>query len=281
VIDYVDGRADLEAGILRAIGDPDQRFAEDHLRMLRAVRFARHFDFQIEPTTAEAIRKQAARIAKISPERIREELEKILSHPSRALAVREIAELELLGHLWLGAQWSSEQLDRVIKVITALPDDADFVLAFAGLLGEFDLAEVKRAGRELRCSNQQIDDAAWLVKNRLRLDETEEMSLAEFKKLLAHERFDDLLTFHKAVCLSQNKSLDGYNAAIKRRATIPPDEIAPPPLVTGEDLIEMGLEPGPRFKEILEKLYDEQLNKQLNSRGQALEKLHNFINDSK
>ena len=102
----------------------------------------------------------------------------------------------------------------------------------------------------------------------------------DHKKLLAHPRFDDLLALYRAICESQNKSLDGYNAACSRRDTIPTAEIAPPPLVRGENLIELGLKPGPQFKQILEKLYDAQLNNQLTTREQAMTKLRVILNDT-
>jgi poly(A) polymerase len=274
VIDYVGGQADLEAGVIRAIGEAGQRFAEDHLRMLRAVRFATRLDFEIEPATAEAIRQQADKIDRISPERTREELEKMFAHPSRARAVKEISQLGLLEHLWPQSHWPADRLDCAVGLITALPPgDADFVLTMAGLLHELPVGEVRRIGNALRCSNRQTDDISWLIENREPINQAKTMSLADFKKLLAHSRFDDLLALYKAICEFQNKPLDKHTAALSRRDSIPPAEIAPPPLITGEDLIELGLEPGPKFKQILETLYDAQLNNELTTREQALDQM--------
>ncbi|UCD28842.1 MAG: CCA tRNA nucleotidyltransferase [Planctomycetota bacterium] len=278
VIDYVGGQSDLDAGVIRAIGDPGQRFAEDHLRMLRAVRFATRFGFEIEPATAEAIGQQAGKITRISPERIHEELEKMLGHRSRAKAVEEIARHGLLEHLWPGSHWPADRLQRALGVIGALPEDVDFVSVMAALLHELSVDVAKKICRELRCSNRQIDDTGWLIENRNRFDEAKSMSLAEFKKLLAHPRADDLLALYKAICESQNKSLDVYVAVGQRRDSIPPAEVAPLPLVTGEDLIELGLEPGPQFKQILDKLYDAQLNNELITRRQAIEQMKTYIN---
>jgi len=281
VIDYVGGQKDLYAGVIRAIGDADRRFAEDHLRMLRAVRFAARLGFEIESGTADAIRAQADKIAQISPERIREELEKMLSDRSRANALAEISKLELLEYLWPGSSWPMERLVYALRVLAKLPEDADFVVGICACLHDVPVDEVKRIGRELRCSNRQIDDICWLVKNQDRPDEADGMKLSEFKRMLAHERFDDLLSLYKSICESRDRPLDRYEAACRRRAETPPDEVAPPPLVTGEDLIELGLEPGPQFKRILDRLYDAQLDNELTDRAQALARMRKIISGSR
>jgi len=280
VIDYVGGRKDLDAGIVRAIGQPEERFAEDHLRMLRAVRFVTRLGFDIESATGEAIRHHAPEIVKISPERIREELEKMFAHPSRAQAVKWIADLGLISHLGLGTGWPVPRVDVAIRIVRDLPDEADFVLSIAGLLHDCSPAEVKKHGRALRCSNQQIDDLAWLLANLDRPAAADAMTPATFKRLIAHLRFDDLLSLHKAVRSTLVQSIDGIEAARTRLASIPKDEVAPPPLVTGDDLIELGLEPGPRFGKILDELYDAQLNNELTERFVALERMRALISDS-
>ncbi len=306
VIDYVGGQADLTAGIIRAIGDSAQRFAEDHLRMLRAVRFAARFHFQIEPATAGAIREHASKITRISAERIREELDKMLSHPSRATSLRLIADLNLLPHLWPtdaaadidanvaaglrtgrsdpaassepGASATGSALDAAIRRLNALPDRADFVIVMAAWLADRDPVNVRRIARALRCSNEQTDDLVWLVSRQHQLADVERMSLAEFKKLMAHPRFDDLLELHRAVLVADTRPPDTYESARGRAAGIPPAEVAPPPLVTGEDLIAAGLQPGPRFKQILDTLYDAQLNLEITDRAAALERMRAMVN---
>ncbi len=270
VIDYVGGRDDLEAGIIRAIGDADQRFEEDHLRLLRAVRFAGRFGFVIEPTTAQAIRRHAAQITTISPERIREELEKMFNHPSRAGSLDLLRDLGLLSYLWPSEKKNDASIQLAADAIRGLPEQADFVLTMAALLQENTPAEARRVGRDLRCSNHQISDLAWLVGNYSRIDRVASMDLATFKKLLAHPRSADLLDLHAAIVKAKGLPADANLAARHRRAEILPDEIAPPPLITGEDLIERGLQPGPEFKRILDQLYDAQLNKQLSTREEAL-----------
>ncbi len=277
VIDYVGGQADLDARVVRAIGQPAERFAEDHLRMLRAVRFATRLGFALEPGTAAAIAEHASKIARISPERIREELEKTLTLPNRADALALIARLGLLRHLWPGADWPPQRVQRATVVLGHLPALADFVLTMAGLLHEEAPTTVGRIGRDLRFSNVQIDEASWLVGTHERIEQTEMMSLAEFKKLLAHPRFEDLVALHEAVCQASNQSRTCIDAARWRRQAIAPEDVAPPPLVTGEDLIDAGLQPGPRFKEILDALYDAQLNGSLTSRDGALERMAELI----
>lgn len=272
VIDYVDGRKDIEAGIVRAIGDPEARFAEDHLRMLRAVRFATRFGFSIDPLTADAIRRCAEKIGRISPERIREEMEKMLTRPSRGDAVRLMAQVGLLPHLWPDSIWPSDRLDEAARTLDALPGNADFVLSLAAWIHDHSRQQAEHAAQALRCSNDQTDDAAWLVANWPRLTDAETMELASLKKLAAHRRCTDLLTLHQAICAARNDPLTANVAARSRLKGIPPDQIAPPPLVTGQDLIDLGLTPGPRFKTILDQLYDAQLNERIVTRQVALDR---------
>lgn len=276
-IDYVGGQRDLAGRIVRAIGDPAQRFAEDHLRMLRAARFATRFGFEIEPATAAAIREHAARLTRISSERIREELEKMLVRSSRAPALRQIAELGLLPYLWTDARWSEDQLARAIRALDALPEQADFVLALAAMLLDLSPREARRVARDLRCSNEETSALAWLIEQVDALEHAEVLCLPEFKRLVASPRFDDLLALHAAVCDARGLAKDANLAARRRREAIPPDQITPPPFVTGDDLIALGQEPGPLFGNLLETLYDEQLDERLTSREQALDRLQALL----
>lgn len=277
VLDYVGGRDDLKAGVVRAIGEPPHRFAEDHLRMLRAVRFATRFGFRIDPATAEAIRGHAHDLSRISAERIREELEKMFLRPTRGQSVREISALGLLPHLWPDARWADGQCERAARLLDALPTDAGFVLCLAALLLEDSPNEVRRVARELRCSNDEVEDAVWLVERLDSLQVVEILCLPEFKRLLAHRRIDELLALHRAYCAARGLPLDTHEAALRRRAEIPPDQVTPPPLVTGEDLIAMGLTPGPLFGRVLDALYDEQLDNRLRDRDQALARMRQLV----
>lgn len=277
VIDYVGGQQDMRARIVRAIGTPTDRFAEDHLRMLRAVRFATRFGFAIESQTAAAIREHAAKLSRISAERIGEELAKMLTRPTRADSLRQIAELCLLPHLWPDATWKDGQLERAIRALAALPPAADFVLSLAAMLVEFAPREVRRIGRELRCSNDEISAVAWLCEHVDAMESAEVLCLPEFKRLIAHPRFDDLLSLHAAVCDAIGLPKDSNQAARRRRDEIPPEKVAPPPLVTGDDLIALGLQPGPQFGQLLDALYDEQLDDRLATREQALARLEELL----
>lgn len=277
IIDYIGGKADLEAHIIRAIGVPAERFAEDHLRMLRAARFTARFGFSLDPVTAGAIRDHAPCLARISAERIREELAKMLAHPARAQAVTLLAELGLTAYLWPGANWSDAQLANGAAVLGHLPEPVDFVLGMAGLLHDRSAIEAEAIGRTLRCSNREIDDLSWLVGRHARLHDVPKLSLAEFKLLAAHARFDGLLTLHRAVCQVQGRGLEGYELAVQLRRQIPPEELAPAPFVTGEDLIASGREPGPDFKRILDLLYTAQLNDELRTRAAAMDRLRDLL----
>lgn len=270
VIDYVNGQADIRAGVVRAIGEAEQRFAEDHLRMLRAVRFAARLDFAIAPETADAIRSNASQITRISPERIWQELHKMLAHPTRGRSVRLLKEVGLLDRLPFGPPWSSEQVEHSAAVCDALPADGDAVLGLAALLHHQSPAQVRTAMLALRCSNQQIDDAAWLLERWADVNEASGYSLAAFKKLIAHPRIDDLLNLHAAVTRMRGRSIDANEAARQRRADIAPEAVAPLPLVTGEDLLARDIPAGPVYREVLDRLYDAQLNEEIMRRDEAL-----------
>ncbi len=277
VIDYVDGRRDLQARLVRAIGDPDARFAEDHLRVLRAVRFSARFSFTLEPATAQAVRRHAASLPRISAERIREELEKMLTHASRAAAVRLAEELGLLAHLWPRAAWSPAQAGRAAAALAALPESCDFITALGVWLADRSVPECRRIAAALRLSNRATSDLLWLVEHVDAVEQAEILCRPAFKKLLAHPRFDSLLEVHRAVCMGRGLSVAANEHARRRRQEIPPSEIAPPPLVTGDDLIALGLRPGPPFRAILDTLYDEQLDDRLRTREEALARVRAWL----
>ncbi|MBI4581036.1 MAG: hypothetical protein HY718_15135, partial [Planctomycetes bacterium] len=154
---------------------------------------------------------------------------------------------------------------------------ADFVLSLAGLLAECPPTEARRIGRELRCSNDEAAALGWLVEHVDSVEHAEVLCLPEFKRLIAHPRFDDLLGLHRAVCIARGLCCEANDAARRRRDSIPADQIAPPPLVTGDDLIALGLEPGPLFGKVLDALYDEQLDNRLTDREQALERMRQIV----
>lgn len=277
VLDFVGGKQDLEARLIRAIGVPAERFAEDHLRLLRAARLAARLGFEVDPATADAIRAHAASLARITPERVREELDKMLAHPERRRAIALTAELGLLPYLWPGSDWPPDRLKRVLAVLAALPPTADFTLGMAGMLHDRPVADVRRVATDLRSSNQQVEDMSWLVARREQLLASATMSPAELKRLMTCPRFPDLVALHEAVLRACGALLESVDAARARAAVIPAGEVAPPPFITGEDLIARGLPPGPRFKVILNDLYTAQLNGELQHREEALKRLEGLI----
>lgn len=273
VIDYVDGQTDLRAGVVRAIGDPAKRFAEDHLRMLRAVRFTHRLGFSLDPETAAAIRTHADKITRISPERIREELEKMFVHPARAGAVAMLNELGLLEYVLPGTSKPPEQFHAAVSIMAALPATAGFLVAMAALLNDRSPHEAAGLARSLRCSNQQVHHIRWLIAHQDAPSQAESLSLAAFKKLVAHPLIEELLTLYEAACTARGEDGQALAALRRRWSQIAPDQLTPPPFITGEDLLALGLSPGPRFKTILSSLYEAQLNEEITTREQALSRL--------
>lgn len=270
VVDYVGGRADLEAGLIRAIGEPAQRFAEDHLRLLRAVRFAARLGFPIEPVTLAAIREHAPKLARVAAERVREELERALSHPSRRLAWSLLSECGLLEHLWPGAGWQSGQIRRIDVFLERLPPEAPFELVMATLLADREPADIEQVARALTLSNEQRETTLWLVVHQADLDDPLAPSLAGLKRLMASPAFAALRMLARARALDRPAGPERQARLEERIASIAPDAVQPPPLVTGNDLIERGVAPGPVYKEVLDLLYTQQLDELLASREQAL-----------
>lgn len=277
VMDYVGGRADLEAGIIRAIGEPEQRFAEDHLRLLRAVRLAARLNFEIDPVTWEAMCHHAVEIARISPERIRMELEMILSHPSRAPAVEMLQRSGVLLHLWEDADLLSGKEECSISVLAALPKSARFEQGLAALLHPLTQRQVNKACRALRCSNETLETVGWLVGNQDAPADPDALTLADLKRLMAHAAFDELMDLFAAKRRASGQDLKPHDQFRDRAAGIPAADVAPPPLLTGDDLMKMGLPTGPRYKKILDRVYTAQLNEELPNRQAAIAMARSMI----
>ncbi len=270
VIDYVGGQEDLSRRIIRAIGDPAQRIAEDHLRMLRAIRFASRLRFEIDSATYEAIRKHAPRISEVSAERIREELELILRDPNRSWGFRQTWQAGLLAHLWPQASWSHEQVERAAAVLTALPDEISLGLALAAMLHERDVGRLDRICRHLACSNEVRNAVVWLIRRKDVLADPDVLTLADLKLLKARPEFNDLLLLFRALRQATREPLAPYEAIRTRAEAIPEDQVSPQPLMNGEDLLAMGIEQGPAVGQILERVYYAQLNEEIRTRQEAL-----------
>lgn len=271
VIDYVAGREDLDAGVIRTIGDPERRFAEDHLRMLRAVRFGARLGFAIAPETTQAIRANATKLGKISPERIWLELEQILTAHTRARGWSLLVETGLHRHL--APRWmpTDQETSRISARLTALPEH--FVaasLALASMLGDRSADEVGDVCRTLRISNRLADAATWLVRSLPVARREAALELADLKVLMAEASWPELLELLRIDLAVRGGDPEPFTRLHNRASAIRAEQVAPPPLVSGDDLGDLGLPPGPPMGEVLRKLYRAQLNEEITSREEAL-----------
>lgn len=282
VIDYVGGKTDLEAKVLRAIGDPVARFTEDKLRLLRALRFASRFQLRIDPATETAIGAMAAQITVVSAERITEELRKMLTYPTRREAMLLVNRLGLLKPIL--PDFDGEK--ATFAALAHLPAGMGFPLVLALLLLELAAGATGRVfqrkwrhafAEKWRLSNQELDELSWLLDHHATLRDAPSLPLARLKPILAHTGIDDLLALHQAQALAEGKSLAAVEFCRERLRTWSEEELNPLPLVTGDDLKTTGLLPGPKFKEILTILRDAQLNGEITTRAQALERLRELV----
>lgn len=318
VIDYVGGQADLEARILRAIGDARQRFSEDRLRMLRAVRLAARFGFAIDPATAAAIAAMAPQLGEgVSAERIAEELRKMLTDARRERGLRLLMEVglaavilpELLPMRGLPqgrpradgpglpvpgrpGHAADDLWEHTLLVVAALPDGPSFPLALAALL--HDVGKPRTVGRtaerytfhghehvgrrmagdigqRLKLSTEERERVEWLVEKHQVLADAAQMRPAKLKRLLIHPGITELFALHRADAAASGRALDHVVFAEEaRRRWEAEGSLWPAPLITGEDLIALGLSPGPRFGPLLEKARDAQLDGSVTTKDEAL-----------
>ncbi|MCG3131251.1 MAG: CCA-adding enzyme [Phycisphaerae bacterium] len=270
IIDHVGGRSDLAAGVIRTIGDPAARFAEDHLRMLRAVRFAVALGFRIEPLTFEAIRSHAAKLARISPERIWMELERMLTAPGRATAWRMLRDTSLADHLAPGWRFELEEAERVERRLAALPAaPIRASLAIAAILLDRGPREARAFCRDLRLSNDQTEGAAWLVEESPRFTRPDADELAQRRIWRAHALGDDLPLLAEADAAARGESPARWQAVVAAFNAIDPAQATPPPLLTGDDLTRAGHAPGPVFGRVLTAVYRAQLNERVRTAEEA------------
>ena len=304
VIDFVNGRADLDARIIRAIGNPAQRFAEDRLRMLRAVRFATTLGFEIEPATWRALQESSLSIAQISAERIREELVRIFMSPQRVrgwdlldasgLMRVVLPELERLKGCEQPPQFHPE--GDVFKhtriMLELLPAEVSLPLVFSVLfhdIGKPPTYSVDETGRirfnghdrvgaemtelvmqRLRFSRAEIDATVEMVRQHMVFKDVPNMRTAKLKRFMARPTFVDELELHRVDCSSSHGMLDNYEFLQAKREEFANEPIIPPPLVRGDDLKALGLKPGPAFGEILEAVETRQLEGAFSDRDEAL-----------
>jgi poly(A) polymerase len=305
VIDFVGGRADIAAKLVRAIGDAAQRFAEDRLRMLRAVRFATALDYKIDSQTWDALVANAASVNKISAERIREELARIFLSPNRmrgwdlldssGLMRAILPEIDAMKGCKQPEQFHPEGdvFEHTRLMLQFLPEKVSVPLVFSVLLhdvakprtavvdetGRIRFSGHDRIGAEmteeimkrLRFSSAEIEATVEMVRQHMVFKDVPKMRVAKLKRFMARPTFDDELELHRVDCEGSHRMLDNYEFLLRKREEFAKEPIIPPPLVRGDDLIALGLKPGPKFGEILEAIETRQLEGNLRSREEALD----------
>jgi len=262
LIDHVGGQADLQTGLLRAIGDPEARFREDRLRMLRAVRMAARFRLEIDPATGAAIRAMAPQLADgVSAERIADELRKMLVDPHRARAMRLFAEYGFVDVVFSGdIRLHPDVTDR-------LGERTTFPLAFAALIYTEGRPRAGEIALRLKLSSEERGRIEWLVENHRTLADVRSMPPSRLKPLLVHPGIEDLTALHRAIGHDPD-ALD-YAIAIRRQWD-EAGELNPPPLLTGNDLLALGLPQGPMYKMLLQRVRDAQLDGEIATHEQAV-----------
>ncbi len=258
VIDFVGGQEDLAGGLIRAIGQPRQRFAEDKLRMLRAVRFSATFDFPLEADTLAAIRQMAAEITVVSPERIAMEMRRMLVEPRRADAVRMMLDTGLAAALLCeivpGDDTERQRLDHALAVLERLPQPG-FPLALGALLHELvDPAGARRVCRRWRLSNKETDRVVWLAEHHAALGDARSMRWSVLQPILIAEGIEDLLDLNEAASSAGSDEVPYCRSLLEQ----PREQLDPPPLLTGDDLLAHGVPSGPRYRMLLKRVREAQ-----------------------
>jgi len=268
VIDHVGGQADLGRRIIRTVGDPEERFCEDYLRMLRAVRFSTQLGFAVEPETYAAVGRNAARIARISGERIAVELEGILIDPSRAAGASMLIETALAEAIFPG--FAGEKADRAVAILTQLRKKVDFPLALAGFFAGCPTDFALDRSAILKLSNKQTRHIEFLLSHRGRLLDAD-MSLAQLKKLLAKPYFPDLYELERAIqkAAAAKEGLASLSRLRGRVRDLRDIDVKPKPFLNGHDLMRLGAVRGPALGQLAEELYVAQLEGEVQTREQA------------
>ncbi len=268
VFDHVGGQADLRRRLVRAIGDPRDRIAEDKLRMLRAIRFAAALGFAMDPATGNAISEHASEIDVVSAERVAGELKKMLLPGSRCAAIDLAIETGLLLAILpeVGDATDDGAGERVRDRIGRLEGEAGPMVALACVLA--DVPDPTSSCRGLRLSNQETDLVTWLITHRDSLGDARQQPRSRLFPVLADDRSSALLSFVGAVGdAGWNSDVDWCRQALER---LEPGELNPRPLITGDDLVSVGLSPGPLFKTLLDSVRNAQLDEVVTDRDQAM-----------
>jgi poly(A) polymerase len=305
VLDFIGGLQDLRASVIRAIGEPERRFREDKLRLLRAVRFAARFGFKVETATFDAISRHAREITQVSAERVRDELIKLLTEGAArrgfelldetgllAVVLPEIAAMKGVqqppqfhpeGDVWIHTRMMIEQLPAGVSPTLAwgvLLHDVGKPATFksaeeTGDRIRFDghvdvgIRVAQEIARRLRFSNEDMEQIVALVANHMRFKDVEQMRASTLKRFIRLPRFDEHRELHRLDCTSSHGRLESYGFITRTLAETPAEQIRPERLLTGDDLLEMGYTAGPVFSEILRAVEDAQLEGQLKTREDA------------
>ena len=266
IIDYVDGLADIERRVVRAIGDPLERFEEDKLRILRAIRFGARGGYSIADETWAAVRTMARKINQVSAERIRDELLKVLVEGTPARGVRMLEESGLRQEILPELVWT----DHLRKCLELIERQLEPDFAMGLLLHECSVSAVERIVRRLKLSNAERAHVRALVENQSLFEQVRDMALAQLKRFVRIDRFGDHLELQRL----QNAADGGAGRALaivsKKLSEWSEKDLWPKALISGDDLIKLGMEPGPSFKEILTLVENEQLEERLVDPDDAL-----------
>jgi len=302
--DWVAGEADLKAGVLRTIGDPAERFGEDHLRLLRAVRFAAQLDFQIEPATFTAVQEHAEKINRVSAERIRDELLKLFRPPHAARGLDLLRDSGLLAHvlpemmLTIDCEQSPEYhpegdvYKHIRLMLKTMAEGAPSELPWTILLHDIAKPATASVGEDGRIHNyghdklgaemaevilerlkfprKQIDEIVFTVREHMHLAVAPKMRKAKLRRMLLRPTFELELEQHRIDCLGSHAKLDIYDFLRAEQAALEEIPALLKPLVTGRDLIELGVEPGPPMGKLLNEIRDRQLAEEFSTRDEAL-----------
>lgn len=303
VLDFVGGRADLHAKIIRAIGEPERRFREDHLRLLRAVRFAARLGFEIEPVTFSAIRQLAPEIATVSAERVRDEIARILTEggarrgfgllDATGLLQEVLPEVTALKGVEQPPQFHPEGdvWTHTMMMLDRLPAQPSITLALGVLLHDigkpatFRMAERIRFDghvekgieiahamlNRLRFPHHVIEAVEALIANHMKFGEVTHMRESTLKRFMRQPNFDEHMELHRLDCTSSHGSLDNYEFVERKQAEVPPEQLKPAPLLTGRELIAAGYKPGPLFGTVLGEIEDAQLEGRITTTAEAME----------
>jgi len=286
-IDYVGGLQDLEKNLLRAIGDPHQRISEDKLRMLRAVRFAATFDLEIDPGTLAAVLEHRHEISVVSQERIGAEIRKMFGHQNRHLAYQWLETTRLLGLVVECLPPSANKFagftrspQNCFETLLRLPNEADHCLATAGLLVFYrdKRSEVENVCRDLKWSNHETEKTAWIHQQLITFAQADQLKWSELQPLLVNDWASEVLTLGEAACDACRELATGIEFC-RQQLKLPAEELNPKPFLDGKILKEIGIEPGPKFKTILDETRAAQLDGTISSKNEAIEVAKSLNNE--